>query len=88
MQLGSGTAVAVAVAGSYSSNSTPSLGTSICGGCVPKKTKDEKKKKKDNHNLNSYGLKHPEREREGEHVYSHIFVGLRQSSRENKATVG
>ena len=39
--LGSCAAVAVAVAGSCSSNSTPSLGNSIC----PKKTKKEKKKK-------------------------------------------
>ena len=30
--------VAVAVAGSYSSDSTPSLGTSICSGRGPKKT--------------------------------------------------
>ena len=39
--LGSCAAVAVAVAGNCSSNSTPSLGNSIC----PKKTKKEKKKK-------------------------------------------
>ena len=32
-------AVAVAVAGSHSSNSTPNLGTSICHGGGPKKTK-------------------------------------------------
>ena len=32
----------VAVAGNYSSNSTPSLGTSICCGCGPKKTKKTK----------------------------------------------
>ena len=48
--------VAVAVAGSYSSDSTPSLGTSICHRSGPrnsnnnnnnkKKTKDQKKKKK------------------------------------------
>jgi len=29
-------------AGSYSSDSTPSLGTSICHRCGPKKTKDKK----------------------------------------------
>ena len=40
MQLGSG--VAVAVAGSYSSNLTPSLGTSIYCGCDPKKNKRQK----------------------------------------------
>ena len=39
MQLRSGVAVAVAQAGRYSSNSTPSLGTSICCGCGPKKKK-------------------------------------------------
>ena len=34
--------VAVAVAGSCSFNSTPSLGTSICHGCSPKKQKINK----------------------------------------------
>ena len=37
--------IAVAVAGSCSSHRTPSLGTPICCGCGPKKTKDQKKKK-------------------------------------------
>ena len=37
-------AVAVAVAGSYSSDSIPSLGTSISRGCGPKKTKKKRKK--------------------------------------------
>ena len=37
MWLGSGIAMAVAVAGNYSSDSTPSLGTSICRQCGPKK---------------------------------------------------
>ena len=37
MGLGSGVAVAVAGARGYSSNSTPSLGTSICSVCGPKK---------------------------------------------------
>ena len=46
MWLGSGVAVAVVWAGSYSSDSTPSLGTSICRGCSPKKTKKKKKKRK------------------------------------------
>ena len=45
-QLGSHIAMAVAQAGSYSSDSTPSLGTSIRHGYGPKKTKDQKKKKK------------------------------------------
>ena len=44
MWLGSG--IAVVQAGSYSSEQTPSLGTSMCHGCIPKKTKDKKKKKK------------------------------------------
>ena len=42
MRLASHIAVVVAVAGSYSSNSTPSLGTSICRGCGPKKTKKKR----------------------------------------------
>ena len=46
MWLGPGVAVAVAVAGSYSSNLIPSLVTSICHKCGLKKTKDKKKKKK------------------------------------------
>ena len=46
MRLGSGVTVAVAVAqdSGYSSNSTPSLGTSICDGYSPEKTKKKKKK--------------------------------------------
>ena len=43
-QLGSSFAVAVA----YSSDWTPSLGTSICHECDPKKTKDKKGKKETN----------------------------------------
>ena len=43
-RLGSGVAVAVAVAGSCSSNWIPSLGTSMCCRCSPKKTKGKKKK--------------------------------------------
>ena len=46
MRLGSGMAVAVAVVGSSSSDSTPSLGTSICHKCSHKKTKKRKRKKK------------------------------------------
>ena len=41
--LGSGVAVAVASASSCSSKSTPSLGTSICHKCGPKKAKKKKK---------------------------------------------
>ena len=45
-QLRSDIAVAEAQASSYSSDSTPSLGTSICRGCGPRKRpKDEEKKK-------------------------------------------
>ena len=39
--LKSGVAVAVVQAGGHSSDSTPSLGTSTCCGCGPKKTKDK-----------------------------------------------
>ena len=41
-QLGSCMAVAVVQAGSCSSDSTPSLGTSVCHGCGPKKIKKKK----------------------------------------------
>ena len=43
MQLRSGIAVAVVSARSYSSDSTPSLETSICHRCCPKKKKEPKK---------------------------------------------
>ena len=42
-----GPGMAVAVAGSNSSNWTPSLEISICCRCSPKKTKKKKKKKKE-----------------------------------------
>ena len=42
-QLGASVAVAVVQAGSCSSDWTPSLRTSICHGCGPKKTKTKKK---------------------------------------------
>ena len=42
-QLRSGIDVTVKQASSYSSNSTPSLGTSICCECSPKKTKNKLK---------------------------------------------
>ena len=45
MQLGSCIAVAVVEAGSYSFDSAPSVGTSICSGCSLKKKKKRKKKK-------------------------------------------
>ena len=44
-QIGYCIAVAVGQAGGCSSNSTPSLGTSTCRGCGPKKTEKKKKKK-------------------------------------------
>ena len=46
-RLRSGVAVAVPAASIYSSDLTPSLGTSIRCGCSLKKTKRQKKKKKD-----------------------------------------
>ena len=46
MWLGTRLAVAVAEALSYSSYWTPSLGTSICHGCGPKKQKDPSPKKR------------------------------------------
>ena len=48
MQLGSSVAVAVAWASSYNSDSTPSLGISICHGCSHKKKKKKKKINKNN----------------------------------------
>ena len=49
IQLRSCVAVALAQAGGYSSDQTPSLGASTCRGCGPrKKQKDKKKKKKHN----------------------------------------
>ena len=45
-QLGSHIAVAVAYASSYSSDSAPSLGTSICCECIPIKEKEEEEEKK------------------------------------------
>ena len=45
MQLGSGIAVAVVEASGYGSDSTPSLGTSMCRGSGSRKGKKTKKKK-------------------------------------------
>ena len=44
-RLGPGVAVAAGQAGGYSSNLTPSLGTSICCGCTLQKTKTNKQTK-------------------------------------------
>jgi len=46
MQLESSVAVIVAWSGNCSSDSTPSLGTNICHGCSPKKTKDQTNNKR------------------------------------------
>ena len=48
--LGSGLAVAMVEAGSCSPNETPSLGTSMCRGCSPKK-KSKKQTKKESYRL-------------------------------------
>ena len=44
MRLRSDVAVAVAVVSGYSSDSTPSLGISICSGCGPKKNQPLKQR--------------------------------------------
>ena len=43
LQMWLGSCMAVAVVGSYSSDSTPSLGICICHGCSPKKQKKKRK---------------------------------------------
>ena len=53
-QLGSG----VAVAGHYSSNSTPSLGISKCHGCGPKKQKEKKETKRKEKKKNTQCYNH------------------------------
>ena len=58
-----GSHVAVAVAGSYSCDLTPSLGTSICCGCGPKKKKKKERKKKERKEGKREGEK--ERKRDG-----------------------
>ena len=45
----------MAVASGYSSHSTPSLGTTVCLGCSPKKTKDKKTKQTNKKNLSPSG---------------------------------
>ena len=55
-QLGSCVAVTVVYASSFSSDWTPSLGTSICSRCSPKKTKDKKKKRKEPSILKDTGV--------------------------------
>ena len=58
IRLGSPIAVAVVQAAGYSSDSTPSLGTSICRKCSPKKTKRQKKRKNKKQNW-AYNHHHP-----------------------------
>ena len=53
MWLRSGVPVTVAQAGSWSSNWPPSLGTSMCCICGPKKLKKKKTKQTKNGELNS-----------------------------------
>ena len=66
MQLGSGVAVALAQAAGYSSNWTPSLGTSMCRGKRPqKKAKKGQKKKKKNLTILYLG---PKKENEKEEI--------------------
>ena len=56
MRLRSRVAVAVAQAGSYSSNWTPSLGTSICHRSSPRNGKKTKKKEKRKKNWSSLAI--------------------------------
>lgn len=63
-QLGPGVAVAVVKVGSYSSNLTPSLGTSICHRCgLKKQTNKKKRKRKERRKEGRKERKKKERER-------------------------
>lgn len=62
-QLGPGIAVAVVKVGSYSSNLTPSLGTSICHRCGLKKQTNKKKKEKEKKERRKEGRKEGKKER-------------------------
>lgn len=63
-QLGPGIAVAVVKVGSYSSNLTPSLGTSICHRCgLKKQTNKKKRKRKERRKEGRKERKKKERER-------------------------
>ena len=53
MRLGSGVAMALAVAGSCISDLTPSRGTPICCRCMPK-NKKKKKKESEHKDLGSF----------------------------------
>ena len=70
MQLGSGVAMAVVYASSYSSDLIPRLGTSICQGRRPKKQKRNKTNKK-NHDIITFGnFTH------NEHIYYYGIEGF------------
>ena len=58
MQLRFGVAAAVVQAGSCSSDSTPSLRTSICCGCSPKKWKEKKRKREKGNDYKSSNRTH------------------------------
>ena len=58
IQLGSCVAVAVVEACNYSSDWTPSLETSICHGCGPKRQKGKKKKKEEKKRKQDHMSKH------------------------------
>ena len=58
IRLGSGVALAVVQAGSFSSNSLSSLGTSMCPRCNPKKRKKKKEKECINSRTHTYTHTH------------------------------
>ena len=68
MQLGSDVVEAVASAGSCSSDSTPSLGNSICHWCGPKKQKDKQTKKKEKRKIENID---EQKEENKKHPLSH-----------------
>ena len=82
MQLGSCAAGAVVRAGSCSSDSTPSLGTSICPGWGPKKqnkikNKFKKKKRKGQEKVLRIFKKKPEGSKEMEVLKVHVRAGAK-----------
>ena len=58
-----GVAMAVAVAGIYSSNLTPSLQTSICLRCGPKKQKKKKEREKKKQTNNNKKIRYLDKEK-------------------------
>ena len=79
-QLGSCVAVAVVEDGSYSSDSTPSLGMSICRGCSPKKTKKRKKKRKEGREERREGS----RELQDHFTWSNVLTGIPERAEREK----